>query len=265
MEIISSRQNNKVKNMVALCDSARRRRESGLCVVHGVKLCIEAARLGLRLRELWMTSQMWTRQDAEMTGLTEAADEIIGMSDSVCQKISPERAPQGMAAIVTIPPLADLETLAARRRLIALDGVQDPVNVGAVARSAVAFGYGGLLLSSDCADPFAPKTLRASMGAMFGIDIAVSNDLTFALAQLKEHGHTPISMNLEPGAKNIDAIARKLKEDRVTMVIGSEGQGIRPAVREVCDDAAFIPMTDGVESLNAAVAAGIAMWEFSRA
>lgn len=263
VEIITSRQNSKVKEIVTLCESARTRRENGLCVAHGVKLCLEAVRLGLRLKELWVTPQTGARQDAELLALTQAADQIVEMSDSVCQKISPERSPQGIAAVITMPPSADIRKLAAQKRLIALEAVQDPGNVGAVIRTAAALGYAGIILSAGCADPFAPKTLRASMGAVFGMECAICDDLPSVLGQLKAQGQVIVAMALEPGAEPIGEAAKLLKNQNATIVIGSEGQGISPAVRAVCDGAAVIPMADRAESLNAAVAAGIAMWEFS--
>ena len=262
MEAIISRQNSKVKEIVALCDSARLRRESGRCVAHGVKLCLEAVRLGLRLKELWVTSSVWVRQEPEIVMLAEAADERYEMSDSVCEKISPERSPQGVAAVIAIPRQAEIELLAARKRLIALDGVQDPGNVGAVTRTAAALGYGGMLLSAGCADPFAPKTLRASMGAVFGVELAPC-DLAPALEQIKKRGHAVVALTLEPSAENICEAAKLLKKHHAVLVIGSEGKGISPQVRAMCDGAVMIPMTDRAESLNAAVAAGIAMWAFS--
>ena len=141
---------------------------------------------------------------------------------------------------------------------MALDGVQDPGNVGTIIRTAVAFGFDQVLLSPDCADVYNEKCVRSTQGALF--HIAISRiELIPALRSLKEKGVMVIATALHE--------AQPLSElpivENVALVLGNEGQGIRPATLEICDQRAFIEMSS-FESLNVAVAAGICLYRYRR-
>jgi TrmH family RNA methyltransferase len=258
VELITSRQNERVKRVAELCSSARRRRESGLCVIHGLKLCAEAVRFGVALRELWLTREARLSHGAGLEPVAAAAERLYLMDGGVCGRISPDRSPQGIVAVAALPAASGIEELAGQPRLAALQAVQDPGNVGAIIRSAAAFGYGGVVLTGDCADPFSPKALRASMGAVFGTATAFCRSLAEALGSLKALGHLTVAAALGADAGPLDGYRA---ERRLTLAIGSEGRGLSQDVLEACARAVTIPVTDRVESLNAAVAAGIAMWE----
>ena len=259
MEYITSRQNAKLKQVVDLCADARYRRERGLCVAHGIKLCKEAARFGLTIESLWITAAADEKYGGQLSGLKNTARQVYCMTESVGQKISHERTPQGVAAVVGIPKAADIADFAAVGRIAVLDSVQDPGNVGAVIRIAAALGYDGVVLGGNTADPFSPKTLRASMGAAFVQRLAYSADLVKDLGILKESGHTVYAAILSDGAQDI---ADAEPSNKMTLVIGNEGSGLSPETVKACDGAVIIPITDRVESLNASAAAAIAMWEF---
>lgn len=257
VELITSRQNDRVKQVIRLCDSARSRRESGLCVAHGVKLCMEATRLGRPVVSLWATGQALAQYSAELAPIIESAQNLYTMTDSVCQKLSPLREPQGVVAVVEMPKACAAETVASQKRVVALDAIQDPGNAGAIIRTAAALGY-SILCTEDCADPFSPKALRASMGAAFASDIALCANLIVALRELKGRGHILVATAMSETAQDIRKIDRT---GFMTLVIGNEGAGLTKEVVDACDYTALIPITDRAESLNASVAAGIAMWE----
>ena len=141
-----------------------------------------------------------------------------------------------------------------------LDGVQDPGNVGTLLRSAAAFGFDGVLLSKGCAAPFAPKTLRASMGAAGRLPVAPVQDLPQALQQLRARGVVCLAAALYHSSPLDEA--PQSYPDGLCAVIGSEGQGLTDAAVQACDMAVRIPMTDLVESLNAGVAGSVLLWHF---
>jgi TrmH family RNA methyltransferase len=136
--------------------------------------------------------------------------------------------------------------------------LRDPGNLGAVIRSAVAFGVKHIVLSADSADIYNPKTVRAAMGTMFGVKITVVNDFLSFVAAAKECGRAVYAAELSDGARNVRDI--DLKSDDI-FIIGNEGHGIPKEISENCTGSVFIPISEGAESLNASVAAAVFMWE----
>ena len=157
-------------------------------------------------------------------------------------------------------PAARFEDLPVPGRLLALERVQDPGNVGALLRSAAAFGFEGILLSPGCADPFGPKALRASMGAAARLKVVPTPHLPDALAALRQKGVTALAAALY-NSRPLDEVPAALPGG-VCLVIGSEGQGLTDAAIAACDAAVRIPITDKVESLNAGVAGSVLLWHF---
>ena len=147
------------------------------------------------------------------------------------------------------------ETLPGRRDVV-LDGVQDPGNVGTVLRTLDAFDADGLLLTGGCADPFGPKTVRASMGAVFRRPVwSVTPE---ELGDLQRRSGIPLyGAALRPDAMD----ARQADYSRCALAIGSEGRGLSREVLDLCDKTVLIPMSPRCESLNAAIAAAVLLWE----
>lgn len=260
MDSISSRTNERVKSIVRLENDASARRSQGLCVALGYKLCMEAARLGAVIEEVWMTSDMLELNRADADELIRESLETVIMNESVCQKLAEQRTPQGVLALVRIPEATTLQELARAERAVALCSVQDPANVGAALRTAAALGYRAAV-TADCADPYSPKSLRASMGAAFAARPAVFDDGVEMTAALKSAGFTTLAATLSPDA---DELGGCEPPERPAVVIGSEGRGLPPEVAAACDRALTIPIDGAVESLNAAAAAAVIMWELRR-
>lgn len=262
MERITSRTNERVLQMTALCADAAARRAAGLCVADGLKLCEEAKRFGL-LRELWVTEEALARLGGRLAALLAGVPAVC-MADSVCAKISGQKSPQGVLGAAALPAMGQLGTesgwLADKDRLAVLCGVQDPVNVGSVLRTAAALGYAAAL-GPGCADPCSPKALRASMGAAFSTPVAQFPAETAFASLLRQSGWRTAATALSDGAKSITAFGRP---EKLALFIGSEGRGLAPETVAACDAQLIIPITDRVESLNAAAAAAIAMWELRR-
>ena len=139
-------------------------------------------------------------------------------------------------------------------RALSLYSLRDPGNLGAVIRSASAFGVKHIILSSDSADIYNPKTVRAAMGTMFGIKVTVvQNFATFVMAA-KESGRSVYAAELTSNARSINEI--ELKSDDI-FIIGNEGHGIQTEISSICSGSVYIPISEGVESLNASVAAAV--------
>ena len=144
------------------------------------------------------------------------------------------------------------------RGIVLLDSIRDPGNLGAILRSCAAFGGSRVILSSDCADLYHPRTQRASMGAAFKLHIDITDDMPHTIELLREASFRVFAAELKSGAKSVlevDLCARD------AIVIGNEGHGISEKVSAACDGSIYIPIENGVESLNASVAASILIWE----
>jgi tRNA G18 (ribose-2'-O)-methylase SpoU len=146
------------------------------------------------------------------------------------------------------------------RTLLALEGLVDPDNVGAVFRNAAAFGAAGVLLSGDCADPLYRKTIRVSMGATLSLPFARVSDWPTALAALRHAGYRLVALCPRADAEDIVEVAtRAPRGPRLALLLGAEGAGLSETSRAAADIAVRIPMAAGVDSLNVAAACGIAL------
>ena len=146
------------------------------------------------------------------------------------------------------------------RKLVAMDGVQDPGNVGTIIRTADCAGIEGVILSEQCADIFSPKVLRATMGSIFRMPMLVTGDLPGTLQGLIENGYSVMSSQLD----GEPFYSRSNVGEKYCLVIGSEGNGVSEPVRALATHKVRLPMRGGAESLNAAIAAGIMMYDLTR-
>ena len=142
-----------------------------------------------------------------------------------------------------------------------LCAMQDPGNLGAVIRSAVAFGVECILLSEECADLYNSKTIRAAMGSLFHIRAYVLSDFPGTVKALQTAGRRVLAAELREGAVSLSDVQLSARD---CVLIGNEGHGIPASLSKECDTSVFLPISSGAESLNAAVAAGIFMWEQSK-
>lgn len=240
--IIESRSNPIVKSTRALL-AAKERRQAGLHLIEGEKLVRDAIVSGAPLTDLFL-----------LDGQTLPAPDgvrVHTVTQSVLESICDAKTPQGVVAIVKTPGSA-LPARFPEGLIVLLDGVQDPGNVGAIIRSADAFGACGVLLSPACADPYAPKTLRAAMGSTYHLPVWQA-ELSGALNRLEEQGYQLLCGHLH-GSPKLPALSKKL-----ALVIGSEGSGVSETVAARCIRYR-LPMPGRAESLNASVAAGILIY-----
>lgn len=256
--MITSKDNSRIKKAAQLGGSARKRRETGLFVLEGSRLCGEALRENLRVCELFYTADAKQSHPELIAGLCEKAEFADEVSEAVFAKLSDTCSPQGVLLTAAfIRPLA----LPSSGRFIAFEQVSDPANLGAAARTAEALGFAGLILSRSGVDPFAPKPLRASMGALLRLPLVYADDFYGTLAGYQVNGFTVNGTVVEPDAQPLNSVSFGTNE---IAVIGNEANGLTAGMRAQCDRLITIPMPGRAESLNAAAAAAIVMWEMSR-
>ena len=250
-ERITSRTNPLMSRIRRLAVSRSFRRETGEFLGDGVKLLEEAARWGAELTAVVYTA------DADLPPLPPQVRQVEVPPD-LMRSISPMEAPQGALFLARMPRQELPESLPGRRYL-ALEGVQDPGNVGTILRTADAFGADGLLRLPGCADLYNPKTVRSSMGALFRLP-AWSCTLP-QLEALAERAALPL-LGAALRADTVDVRRADLR--RGIVLVGSEGRGLSAGALAACDRTVRIPMSERCESLNAAAAAAVLLWEGCR-
>lgn len=250
-EVITSRSNPLIATVRKLEKDRAYRRETGLFLCDSVKLCAEALRWGARLHTAIFTEKQ------RPASLPEGV-RAVQVPDSLMSAISPTKSPQGQLFLCKIPRYTLPETLEGRRYLI-LDGLQDPGNVGTIWRTADALGADGLILTHHCADPWSWKTLRASMGAAFRLPVWEA-ELEEIAGLLKRSSIPLYGTALLEDTEDL----RTYDGGKAAVVIGNEGQGISPEMLALCDRTWKIPMEEKCESLNAAIAAAVVLWELYR-
>ena len=249
MESLTSLKNPKVAAWRSLKDR-KGRKEQNAFLVEGVRMVREA------ISSTFSVKALLVREDY-IPGFSIPSDlPSYLLPVHVFQSVCDTRTPQGVAAVLEMKtrPVSG-------SRLVALDGVQDPGNVGTIIRTADAAGFDGILLSPDCADLFSPKVLRSTMGSIFRLGFSFPSSLPDALIQFKKDGFSVLSSQLN-GKSFYD---RKNISPSFVLVIGNEGKGISDAVKAIATHHLCLPMRGGAESLNAAVAAGIMMYDLTRA
>ena len=246
-EYITSRKNPLIQQLRKLLSSRKAREEAGLFVGDGTKLLEEAVRHCPGLKTVILSEGVEARVPDSVR--------LVRVSADVMQSVSPMESPQGALFVCEIPPQRLLEP---RGGMLLLDGIQDPGNLGTILRTADALDIHVALLEG-CADPYSHKVVRASMGAVFRRDV-VRVSWEQACHACREQG-IPIGVTaLSERSGDI----RRAALGTMAVVIGSEGQGVRKEILSSADAELIIPMNPHCESLNAAVAATIVMWEMAR-
>ena len=271
-EVITSRNNPLVKWAASL--SEKKFRDAERCfIVEGEKLSFEALSAGLPVSHIFIDESRYSylkdRIELYANDKKYADTVLVKMSESAFSKISGEKSPQGIIlAIKYLDFFSKLDIiykeeffLRPDERAIILSSIRDPGNLGSVIRSAVAFGTEHIILSDDCVDLYNSKTVRAAMGSFYKIRATVVSDLPGAIRAIKEQGRAVYAAELRPGAVSVSDITTSSTD---IVVIGNEGHGISEEVSAACTASVYIPISENTESLNASVAAGVLMWEFSK-
>jgi len=253
--MITSRDNEQIKQLVKLQSSAKRRKEAGLFVIEGLRLCRDAVDCGMVIQALYLSeTAAATLSDDPLC----AAGRLEVLADHLFDKISDTVSPQGVLCVCEIPEFS--VEIKEKGKYLLLEDMSNPQNLGAIARTAEAFAFDGLFLSPGCCDRFSPKALRASMGAFFRLAV-METDLSETARNLIEH-HIPVYAAV-PSQEAIPVTAADFSKG-AALAIGNEGEGLTGQLIQNCSNPMTIPMPGRAESLNAAAAAAILIWEAHR-
>lgn len=254
----SGTNNQTVRNFAHLNSSRHYRDKLGLFAMEGSRLVLDAAQSGVHMQAILLTEH--ARQSAG-EAIAEAAPNVrrLLISDALAKQIADTENAQGVFAIGEMRPEQEVALMPGRRYLC-LHSLQDPANLGAILRTAEALGTDGVILY-HCVDLYNPKTLRSSMGALFRLPVMrIGDDLAF-LSACAESG-------IPTCAAVVDRDAELLGQFDFSaggcVLIGNEGNGLPRAVSDACAHRLTIPMGEASNSLNAAMAAGIFLWEMCR-
>ena len=248
MQNITSRKNPLLVHIKKLGQDPAYRRECGEFLCDGDKLYQEAVNAGVEIIQV-------------LTSCKEMAQSIgqraIFVPQDVLNSISTVKTPQNVVFTCKMQPHMQQDTV---NRVLILDGVQDPGNAGTLIRTAYAFAVDAVLLVGNSADIYSPKTVRATMGAMFKQKVCCMDDYVQLFSYLQQQ-----QLPLYGAALAEESISLPMQlPKRVAIAIGSEGGGLSNAIAEQCAYTVKIPMQLGSESLNAAIAGGIILWEMFR-
>lgn len=269
-ETITSSQNKYVSLARGLANKKNRESEKRFRF-DGVKLLCEAVKKGLELDFLLI-------DESEERAVLEKAEKLYGVRESdincrairvassVFDKLSEEQAPEGVITVALYASDLHCErdaesfvNVGENEKILLLESVRDPQNVGAIIRVAAAFGVDRIVMSKDCADIYSSKTVRASMGTLFSTRVDRVADIPCVIRNLTDSGRRVFAAALNREAQRLGEFA---VQNGDCVVIGNEGHGLSEEAIAACGRTVFIPMSDRVESLNAATAAAVLVWEF---
>lgn len=250
MERITSVQNPLIKSLAKLNTPSARRSE-GLFLVEGIKLCAEALDNGLKIH------YCFCGDDEKALKLCDRCSEAqcFLVNDAVISKLSTAKTPQKIVMVAAIPDVTDKAVDG--DVVLALDGISDPANLGSMLRTAEAFGINDILCSDQTVDLYSTKVLRGAMGSSFRVNVH-RGDLASKLLALKEKGYCVLSTALTGN----DVLLHQVDFSRkCVVVIGNEGNGVSKEILELSDRSVLIPMVGKNESLNAAAATAVVLWQ----
>ena len=272
MLLITSKQNPRIKGVCALSEK-REREAAGLFRFDGIKLLIEAIEKGVEIDSVYIRESSFECVAERLGENFSRLDsrKITLVSDSVFEKMSLEKAPEGVITVAKyidkirkITKIENVDLPLVSECVFLAESLQDPGNLGTLIRSAAALGINRVVISSDSADVYNPKTIRAAMGGLFYISVdRVERDIFGEyIRALRAGGRRVFAAALDERARTLDKLDIRAGD---CFVIGNEGHGLTDSTIGACDGSVIIPMIDEVESLNAAAAAVILMWEMKKA
>lgn len=256
--VITSSNNPQIKNLALLQKKAKARNEQGLFVIEGIKMFEEARDAGVLVRT-YMSESFYNERLSNPEFFNGLTYEIV--SDSLFNQITDTKTPQGILGTVKKPsyPLENiLKTEDAF--LLLLEDIRDPGNLGTIIRTAEGAGVTGIILNKSCADILQPKVVRSTMGSIYRVPYYEAEDFTGFLDRLKTEGFILYAAHLSGTLYDTEGSFR----GKIGLLIGNEANGLSDEASRMADKLIKIPMAGKVESLNAAIAAAILMYEAAR-
>lgn len=255
---ITSRKNKEIKFAAEIASSAKARQENKLFFVEGARLCEDAAKSGVKITKLFVTESAKNKYEKYLKSVLNVVDEVFEIEEHIVQLLAQTKNSQAVFCLCEIPKIE--ENIKVLGKWAALENIQDPSNLGTIMRTAEALGVTGLILISGC-DSFSPKTVRASMGAVFRMQILTASNLEElskinGIVEMESLAAVPASSSEKLGKINFSK--------NTLLFIGNEGNGLTEQAIDFCKRKITIPMTGRAESLNAAAAAAICLWEITK-
>lgn len=258
INVITAKGNPKIKELKELTNKASARRSAGLFVCDGVRLCRDAVLSGKQINSAFVTEKCIEKYSRDIEEILNSAENVYSVSGEIMHAVSDTVSPQGI--ICTVRTEKCSFTPQKNKKYIALDGIQNPDNLGAVIRTAEALGIDGIIISGSC-DIYNPKALRASMGSVFRMPVLLTDCLS---ERIKEYNEIGIKTYASVVSGNAQSLTQTDFSNGAVVVIGNEGNGVSLEVQSVCDEKITIVMKGRAESLNAAQASSIIMWEMTK-
>lgn len=256
--LITSKDNELIKEAAKLIQSSKYRREKGLFAAEGVRLCADGVLSGSEAEYFLYTENAAKKYPAEFELISASSKKSFAVSESVFRKISDTTNPQGFFCVfVVLDKSHKLDKINTQGRYAALENIQDPSNLGTILRTAEALGVDGIILSADCCDVYSPKVIRGSMGAVFRVPVRIEENFTGFIRDLSENGIITYASTPHE-AEDINGVDFS---NGGVMLIGNEGNGLRAETIAACTKCVRINMKGRAESLNAAAAAAILMYK----
>ena len=257
-QIISSPDNDRCKLVRALSKKKRVRTQHGLYVAEGLRLVVQALEAGVAPVFLFASESFAADPRGQaLLGHLPAETRVLHASDQVIRSVSETRHSQGVVALLPLPSHGP-EIVADRDLVLVLDAIRDPGNMGTILRTAAAAGVEAVLTMPGCVDPYAPKVVRAGMGAQAIVPIHAPEDWQAAAIALS--GHTCV---LSDGAADRPYWEQDWRGP-TALIIGGEANGAGQEARALATQSVCLPMAQGMESVNAAIAAGVLLFEIRR-
>lgn len=255
--MITSTSNVQIKQIVALLKKSKERKEKKSFVVEGRKMFEEICQDTSRVVKAYF-SESYVKEYYDGKELPKVPYEVV--ADSVFDAMAETVTPQGVLAIVKMPEYSLDEMVAEAGSLVLLENLRDPGNLGTIIRTAEAAGVSGVILSKESVDIYNPKVIRSTMGAVYRVPFLYVEDFTELLKTLREQKVRLLAAHLK-GQKTFD---KADYSGKVGILIGNEANGLSEEASELAEEKVLIPMAGSVESLNAAVAAALLMYEAFR-
>ena len=263
--MITSPSNKKIKEVIGLQKKAKARRERDVFVVEGMKMFLETD--PKKIREVYLSEDVTDRLSKECRQkLTSLSIHYEIVTQEIFRKLSDTKTPQGILCVVeqyhyTLTDLLTLNRSEERRPLLLiLEDIQDPGNIGTIFRAGEGAGVSGIIMSSNTVDVYNPKTVRSTMGSICRMPFLYSETLTETIIKLKEYGISVYAAHLQ-GKDSYDLYDYRTGS---AFLIGNEGNGLKEETAHIADHLIRIPMLGEVESLNAAVASSLLVYEAAR-
>ena len=256
--MISSTSNPQIKHLVQLQKKVKLRREEQVFVIEGTKMFEEALE-GNLIEKAYFSETYWKERAEGSSYLEQIAYEIV--TDSVLKEVSDTQTPQGVIALVRMPE-HNLEELITREQvnLILLENLRDPGNLGTIVRTAEGAGMDAVVLSKESVDIYNPKVIRSTMGAIYRMPVIYVDSFMECLNHLRKNGIVLYAAHLK-GKRNYD---KEIYAKKTAFMIGNEANGLTEETSKQADCLVKIPMEGKLESLNAAIAAALLMYEVYR-